>query len=169
MYCATVNSLLMKLTLHSLPLEIGTLYWPHISRWLLLARARFLRVLWDRKPMVFLGSFWSCKNTSSLDIFDLKPKKVCDFFCKFSMILGFFLKYFAHIAQCYALNVFSTWIITWIKLVMSQLWGKFHDEMIHKKTFANKTPNICPLLVEDIKISDNFNIIQNFLRIFWLQ
>ena len=67
------------------------------------------------------GSAWFSGNQISyckkgvwnLDIIDLEPTKMLCCFCKFSVFsCFFFLKYFPHIWQCNASNVFSTWIIT---------------------------------------------------------
>ena len=79
----------------------------------------------------------------------------------------FFLKYLPHFWQCNALNVFSIWIITYIKLGVSHLWKKFQDEIVHQRTFTKKTPNFFWLLLEDIKIPYTFYKIQNFRGTPW--
>ena len=91
---------------------------------------------------------------------------MCSFF-KCSVILCFFLKYLPHFWQCNALNVFSTWIITYIKLGVSHLWKNFQDEIVHQRTFTKKAPNFFWLLVEDIKIPYTLYKIQNFQGTPW--
>ena len=89
--------------------------------------------------------------------------------CSFLSVQGFsvfFLKYLPHIGQCNALNVFSTWIITYIKLGVSHLWKKFQDEIVHQRTFT-KAPNFFWLLVKDMKIPHISYTIQNFQRTPW--
>ena len=50
-----------------------------------------------------------------------------------------FLKYFLHFWQCVALNVFSIWMTTYIKLEMSCLLKQLHTEIMHQKTYAKKS------------------------------
>ena len=88
-------------------------------------------------------------------------------FFKCSVILCFFLKYLPHFWQCNALNVFSTWIITYIKLGVSHLWKKFQDEIVHQRTFTKKAPKFVWLLVKDMKIPYIFYKIQNFQGTPW--
>ena len=85
---------------------------------------------------------------------------------KCSVILCFFMKYLPHFWQCNALNVFSTWIITYIMLGVSHLWKKFQDEIVHQRTLTKKAP-IFWLLVKDMKIPYIFYNIQNFQGTPW--
>ena len=48
-----------------------------------------------------------------------------------------------------------------IKLMLSHLWKKFQNKIVHQRTFTNKT-FLLGLLVKDIRISDIFYKTQNF-------
>ena len=50
-----------------------------------------------------------------------------------------------------------------IKFVLSNLWVELQDQMQHKKTFANKLPNIFCLLVEAINILKRPRIPRNIM------
>ena len=43
---------------------------------------------------------------------------------------------------------------------MSCLWKEFEDEILHKKTFTKKTPDIFCMQVQDLNVSDIFYKIQ---------
>ena len=73
-------------------------------------------------------------------------------------ILYFFLKYLPHFWQCNAINVFSTWIITEIKLCVSHLWKKLQDDIVHQK-HLQKTPNFCLALCK--RYQNNIHLSQN--------
>ena len=107
------------------------------------------------------------KQMCNISIFNTEPTFNWCFLCIYSVILSFFLKYLPHTWQCNALNVFSTWIFTWIQLMLLHLWTCFQDEIVNEKTFTKQTPNCFELLVEDIKKLDIFYKIQNFLGTLW--
>ena len=71
-------------------------------------------------------------------------------------------KYFLHYWHCYALSVFFTWIIIYIRLYMSCLWKQFPDEMVHQKTLAKKAPIFFWFQVWDLTILGSFYKSQNF-------
>ena len=54
-----------------------------------------------------------------------------------------------------------------MRLYMYRLWKEVQDKMVHEKTFAKKALTLFWFPVKDIKISDNFYNIQNFLRASW--
>ena len=71
----------------------------------------------------------------------------------------FFLKFLPHFWQCNALNVFSIWMITYIKLGVSHLWKKFQDEIVHQRTFTKKAPNF--FLAPCWRYQDTIHLLQN--------
>ena len=79
----------------------------------------------------------------------------------------FFLEIFAKLLTIQCPNVFSTWIITYIKLGVSHLWEKFQDEIVHQRTFTKKAPNFFWLFVKDMNIPYIFYKIQNFQGTPW--
>ena len=83
---------------------------------------------------------------------------MCSFF-KCSVILCFFLKYLPHLWQYNALNVFSAWIITYIKLGVSHFWKMFQDEIVHQRTFTKKAPNF--FLAPCGRYEDTIHLLQN--------
>ena len=119
------------------------------------------KTLKDGEVLDFIKCVWN------LEIFNLKLKKIMCSFFKCFVILCFFLKYLPHFWQCKALNVFFTWIITYIKLGVSHLWKKFQDEIVHQRTFTNKAHNFFWLFVKDMKIPYTFYKIQNFQGTPW--
>ena len=84
--------------------------------------------------MIFL------KYIGNLYIFHWASKNV-HAVLKCFVIFIFFLKYFSHISPVIALNVFSTWIITKIKLAGWYLWKEFQDELNHEETITKKALN----------------------------
>ena len=46
------------------------------------------------------------------------------------------------------------------KHFMSCLWNEFEDEILHKKTFTKKAPDIFCMQVQDFNVSDIFYKIQ---------
>ena len=50
------------------------------------------------------------------------------------------------------------------KLYMSCLWQQFQEEMLHKKTFTKKAPNIFCIQVQDVNHSDIFYKIQTLKK-----
>ena len=95
-------------------------------------------------------------------------KKICCIFLQvFHDTLVFLEIFTTHLTmQCF--KFFSTWIFTWIDLVLSHLWKQFQDEIVHQKTFAKKHLICFWHLVEDIKISNIFYKILNFLGTQWV-
>ena len=54
-------------------------------------------------------------------------------------IFFLFFMYLRHFLQCNVLNLFTTWTIKYIKLIMSHLRENFQDEIVHQRTFPKKS------------------------------
>ena len=97
----------------------------------------FLAVMWELEKRVTSFSFYFILYETSVMLIPSKrnPKKRF-VFCKYSIFLTFYWKQFSHILHCTALNVFSTWTITYIRFASALFehvswrtissWNSFH-------------------------------------------
>ena len=76
----------------------------------------------------------------------------------------FLLKYIFLFWHCLALNVFSIWKTTMIRLYMSCVWKQFQDEMLHQKKIAKDPLDFFWFKAGDFNISDIFYKIKKNLN-----
>ena len=103
-----------------------------------------------------LMNFWILKEISGILISLPGIKRTILCICCICFVISIFLKYFSHIFHGNALNVFYTWINTYIRLYLSHVRKIVQDKMADRKTFVKKAQTFLWFSVKVIKIPNIF-------------